>query len=229
MQLFEGYEIYWDLWVQLAGHLAWPIVALLILMAFRKPVREMLTRADSFEIGGVKVSSQLKALTAEVDQGLMQAEQKLTQTAEETAEAVENAPVEEAPVTVGQKKIEEGWNPVRDAFETALQEIERTKGEDAIPKLARTYLRQRRYLLCSNQMVLEGWISFELRDTIKTLIDIRDNVSDEARVSDTEANIFARNCQKTARSILNAVRYRLRPETPPAVQPAFVEPPAAAN
>jgi hypothetical protein len=221
MRMFEGYVIQWDLWVQLAGHLAWPIVTLFVLLAFKKPVRELLTRADSFEVGGVKVSSQLKTLTAEVNEGLKEAELRLTQTPEDIEDAIEERPVSLDPLTGDEKRIEEGWRLVSDALDIAFDEITQVKGADAVPKLARTYFRQRRYLLCSNQMVLGGWISFELRDTVKALLDVRESVADQnARISEADANVFARNCEKTARSILNAVRYRLRPGAAPLSPPS---------
>jgi len=221
MRLFEGYAIQWDLWVQLVGHIAWPIVVLFGVMAFRKPLRELLARADSVEVAGVKVSSQIKALAAEVNEGLKEAELKLTQSQEDIANAVEIAPVQEAALTVDQEKLDRGWQPIREAFDTVFDEIAKAKGDEAVPRLARTYCRQYRYVLSSNQMVLEGWFSFELRDTIKALNDVRETVSDQnSRVTEADAIQFARSCQKTAGSILNAVRYRLRRERPPTNPPA---------
>jgi hypothetical protein len=221
MRLLEGYAIQWDLWVQLVGHIAWPIVVLFGVMAFRKPLRELLGRADSVEVAGVKVSSQIRALTAEVNEGLKEAELKLTQSQEDIADAVEIAPVQEAALTVDQEKLDRGWHPVRDAFDTVFNEIAKAKGDEAVPRLARTYCRQHRYVLSSNQMVLEGWFSFELRDTIKALNDVRETVSDQnSRVTEADATQFARSCQKTAGSILNAVRYRLKREPQPANPPS---------
>jgi hypothetical protein len=70
-------------------------------------------------------------------------------------------------------------------------------------------------------MVLEGWFSFELRDTIKALNDVLETLSDQnSRVTEADAIQFERSCQKTAGSILNAVRYRLRREPPPTNPPA---------
>jgi hypothetical protein len=143
MRLFEGYAIQWDLWVQLVGHIAWPIVVLFGVMAFRKPLRELLGRADTVEVAGVKVSSQIKALTAEVNEGLKEAELKLTQSQENIEDAVEIAPVQEAALTVDQGKLDRGWRPIREAFDTVFDEIAKAKGDEAVPRLSATSLRTR--------------------------------------------------------------------------------------
>lgn len=217
MDVLDGYVIQWDLWVELAGHLAWPLVVIAVLLTFRRPLRDLLTKADSVEVGGVKISSKIKALNTEVTEGLKEADARLTQKEEEVTEAAEEPLPPDMPLSVDQQRIQAGWTPVEDAFDFAFDEIARVRGADAVPRLARTYRRQGRFLLSSNQMVLEGWISFELRDAIKALLDVRDSVSNlDVKVTEADAQVFARNCQKTAQSIRNAVRYRLRPQEQPA-------------
>lgn len=216
MCTIEGCIIHWDLWVDLVGILVWPIVTLIILATFQNPLRELLTRADSFEVGGVKVSRQIKALTAEVTEELKEAERTLKQSPEDMAAVMAEEPVADEGAAENQPLIEAGWSQVSSAIGAIFQEIGNYKGEESVPKLAKTYFSQRRYLLCSNQLVVEGWISFGLRDAIKALLDVRSSlIVQNAKVSAKDAEIFSRNCKKIAQSISNAVKYRLRREAPP--------------
>ncbi len=77
----------WDLFVQLIGHLAWPLVAVIAMFAFRGPIMELMQRAGELEGPGIKTvfidPKEVKAVAEQVTKGTM--------SPEEAAERLEKA------------------------------------------------------------------------------------------------------------------------------------------
>lgn len=201
----DGWGIYWNLWVQVIGHVAWPFVTLVAALLFVGPVRRLVERANKFSAGGV--SFEAAALTAKVEamddqpEGPPESESSVEQGGQDSPPSAEV-------ITTNQKRLEPGWNSIVQRLQEAFELIEKQR-PDRLPQLARTYFRQRKYVLCWNQLVLNGWISFELRDVLKSLYELREKAA-VGQLGEDSVDIFNRNADKSALSILNAVRYRLR-------------------
>jgi hypothetical protein len=201
-----GWIIYWGLWVQLAGYVVWPLVALVAAFLFVGPIRRFLERTNKVSAAGVS----LEALSAKVD--AIEQDPDPSVTPSSPAEQRVEEPAAPEPITQSQERLEPGWRSIVAALQQAFLLIEEQR-QNSLPLLARSYFRQRRYILCLNQLVLSDWISFELRDVVKSLYELRERAA-TGRLSDDEVAIFSRNANKSAGSILNAVRYRLRtPQT----------------
>lgn len=198
-----NWVVYWDLWVQLAGHLAWPVIALIASFLFVGPVRRFLERTNKVSAAGVS----LEALSAKVDAIQEDSEPNAARDASPDTQA-EDPPATPERITQSQEKLEPGWNAIVTSLQQAFQLIEGQQPE-RLPKLAYVYFRQRRYVLSLNQLVLNEWISFELRDVLKSLYELRERAASGA-LSEADVALFTRNAYKSAGSVLNAVRYRLR-------------------
>lgn len=199
----NGWAIYWDLWVQAIGHLAWPFVTLVAAMLFVGPVRRLVDRANKISAGGISVEAE--AIAAKVEAIDDQPESSADVSAEQAAQ---DLPPSAEVITTNQKRLEPGWNSIVQRLQEAFDLIQQQR-PDRLPQLARTYFRQRKYVLCWNQLVLLGWISFELRDVLKSLYELREKAA-VGQLGEDSVDIFNRNADKSALSILNAVRYRLR-------------------
>ncbi|HEX8902087.1 hypothetical protein [Vitreimonas sp.] len=200
----DGWEIHWDLWVEVIGHIAWPFVALIAALLFVGPVRRLVERANKFSAGGISFEAQ--ALTAKVE--AIDDQPESAPTSEAAQDAAQDLPTSAEVITTNQRRLEPGWDSIVQRLQEAFRLIEEQR-PDRLPQLARTYFRQRKYVLCWNQLVLNGWISFELRDVLKSLYELREKAA-VGQLGEDSVDIFNRNADKSALSILNAVRYRLR-------------------
>src|SRR5437764_1206923 len=102
----DGWGIYWNLWVQLAGYISWPLVALVASLLFAGPIRRLVERANKFSAGGISVEAELSARVEAIDE-----QPEAGPESEALVEDVQDAPVSaELVVTSNQKRLEPGWN-----------------------------------------------------------------------------------------------------------------------
>lgn len=202
----DGWGIHWDLWVQLVGYIAWPVVTLIAAMLFVGPVRRLVERANKMSAGGI--SFEAAAISAKVEAIDDEQSEVQTESGAPSGQSVPDLPASAEVITINQQRLEPGWNAIVGKLQEVFELIQEQR-PDRMPQLSRTYFRQRKYVLCWNQLVLAGWISFELRDVLKSLYELRENAA-VGQLGEDSVVIFNRNASKAALSILNAVRYRLR-------------------
>lgn len=214
----EGWVIFWPVVVALLEAATVPALAILGVIVARPILKTLLSSGGSIEAFGAKVSvaqqveRETRALSVEVDNNIR----------EEAAENPDAAP--ETAVVVGpsssnpSEAMRDGWSQIDRAAREALRELK-------APAYVVGYMSQNP-ILAINWLALEKWIGLPLRDTIKSLIELRTKAEEAMRngqsiLTADAAREFNVTAQKAGRALTNAVAYRLRKnaDSPPSSSP----------
>jgi hypothetical protein len=192
----SGWVIHWDLWVQFSQAVAWPLAALIGLGTFAGPVGKLINKfTKRIETGAGEITAGPISfkLASEVDAGLKKDSEER---GEGYAPSVDNAiaPADFLAAT------NDGWKLIEESTRDALNRI------PDVPPHVKGYVSSNP-LLAFNWMVLNEWVGFSLRDSLKALWDIRSGQA--GQITDAGAKEFSKLASKAARSLAAAVNYRL--------------------
>lgn len=213
----HGWVIYWPVVVALVEALALPTLILIGLLIARPILTSLLSSGGTIEAFGAKLSlakkqveRETRALNAEVEDSI-RAEEDQNEGAAPQAPIV----VSPSPADPGQA-LEEGWTQLENAARDALKQL-------GAPNYIAGYL-SRNPMWTFDWLVNEKWIGLALRDTIKSLLELRGKALDAMKqgqsiLTQDAARDFNAAAQKSARALSNAVAYRIKKKADAAQPP----------
>lgn len=207
LRLPVGWVIHWDLWVEFAKAVAWPVTAVAGIMTISPILRDVVARLDRrLDQRGGRVSA--GPLTIEFGERVDEVSRDVSSDPETAGEVELPASNPLGDEGDAYTTVMNGWGRVSEAIEKALQRT------GAGP------LNRRSPMVAVERLYRGDWITSKLLARISTLWELRNEIQSAGSnktnntLTQQKADEYYITAVKVARSIGNAVAYRLRPTIP---------------